>query len=107
MNRYWSIIASKDISGVDCEVCDELTYSGSYSGGKCRRGCGSMSQRYYKVPYQFLYPISRYFNLLLLLLSIYVIFSGKKNELIIFDEYNGSPDGIQLVNMKMENIENH
>lgn len=59
IGRYWSIIASKENSGVDCEVCDELTYSGSYSGGKCRRGCGEMSQRYYKIPYQFLYPVSR------------------------------------------------
>jgi hypothetical protein len=45
IGRYWTIVAERG-----CQVCEELTYSGEYGGESCRRGCGEMSQRYYKVP---------------------------------------------------------
>lgn len=38
--------------------------------------------------------------MIIFIINIY-IYSGKKNELIIFDESNGTPDGIQLVGMEM------
>ncbi len=70
---------------MNCEVCDELTYVGGYSGGRCRDGCGEMSQRYYKVPYNWLHSPE----------------SGLTNELLVFDEFGGTPEGIRLVNIEM------
>lgn len=80
-----------------------MTYSGAYSGANCRRGCGEMSQRYYKVPFQWLHSPERFPPSLPspALASLSPSLSGLPNELIVFDEHRGTPQGIRLVNMAM------
>lgn len=84
--RYWTVAASAE-SGIGCEICLEETYTGSYSGDRCRSGCGALSQRFYRVPAAWLnMPTS----------------SGDATNTVVFlDEEGGTPDGVQLVQMKM------
>ena len=83
LGRYWNI-TSGGANGYACQLCDELTFVGPYSDGRCRTGCGFPSQRYYKIPSDKLEPV------------------GQENTLEIFDELDGSqPTKIALVTMRM------
>lgn len=50
LGRYWNVTA-KDKT---CQECSAMSYTGSYNGDKCRTGCGSPSQQYYKLPVDWL-----------------------------------------------------
>jgi beta-galactosidase len=80
LGRYWNILASEDGG---CEACS-LDYVGPYNADGCRSGCGLPSQRYYKVPTQ------------------WVNMNGM-NTIIFFDELGGQAplEAIQLVNIEM------
>jgi len=71
LGRYSNAIASASDSGV-CVTCDESTYVGEYQpDSQCRTGCGELSQRYYKVPTDWLKS------------------NGEANEVILFEEEIG------------------
>lgn len=83
LGRFWNI-TSGGINGYSCDPCDEMSYSGSYSESKCRTGCSSLSQRYYKLPSDWLSPY------------------GEVNSLVVFDEFGGTnPLMITMVTMSM------
>lgn len=90
LGRYWNITAAAtDVQAKECDAklsCSSADYVGAYSGDRCRSGCGSPSQRYYKLPAQWLQPAS----------------SNNPNLIVVFEELGGFPDKIQLVEMSMQ-----
>jgi beta-galactosidase len=89
LGRYWNVIAEKTaVQDCNLSVCTSDVYAGAYSGDKCRSGCGDYSQRYYKLPAEWLRE-----------------FGEGANSIVIFDEFGGgSPQNIQLVEMTMETL---
>ncbi|GMI39439.1 hypothetical protein TeGR_g2538 [Tetraparma gracilis] len=80
LGRFWDKAAPAD----GCDVCDELAYSKSYAAEDCRTGCGEMSQRYYKVPTEWLVK--------------------GENEVVLFQERPGDGEGakgVEFVAMEM------
>jgi hypothetical protein len=83
LGRFWNI-TSGEANGYTCDPCNEMKYTGSYSDFKCRTGCSSLSQRYYKLPKDWLSP------------------NGEVNTLVVFDEFGGTnPLRIAMVTMSM------
>ena len=84
LGRYSNTIA-RDIGLCD-PACDENTYIGGYNDSQCRTGCGEISQRYYKIPTDWL--------------------NAGKNDVVLFEEVSGVQsisDGFKLVKITMEN----
>lgn len=102
LGRYWNITATNQSSGksiifiifynnfifIDifpaiCESCSSESYVGPYNSNQCRTGCGEKSQKYYKLPFEFLKP------------------NNELNELIICDELGAKPfvDNIQMITL--------
>ena len=82
LGRFWNIQGDKSHYG--CESCTEVEYVGIYSDDRCRSDCEKQSQRYYKLPTEWL--------------SV-----DKENELVFFDELGiGKPTDISLVIVTME-----
>lgn len=87
LGRYWNITGD---SYGDCTptICDSDVYTGAYSDKRCRTGCDQPSQRYYKLPTDWLFSST----------------SGLENSLVLFEEISGNPDAIRLVSMSMQDI---
>jgi hypothetical protein len=64
----------------DAEICTEEAYVGPYGAGRCRTGCGELSQALYKVPAALLRPAG----------------SGQLNTVVLLEEAGGSPAGLKL-----------
>ena len=77
IGRFWDVGVNDE-----CNACDEFDYTGSYNADNCRTGCDGLSQRYYKLPLDFVLP-------------------GQNNELLIFTETGGDALGVKLVTMTM------
>jgi len=69
----------------ECTACSSDEYVGAYNGDKCRTGCGSPSQQYYKLPIDWLNSAD----------------SGEMNSIVLFEELGGVPSEIQLVEISM------
>jgi hypothetical protein len=77
VGRFWDIRAPER----GCSACDEATYTGSYNPAYCRTGCGEASQRYYKIPADWLYV-------------------DQANTIVVFDEIGSEKTlDLPLVNM--------
>lgn len=82
LGRYWNINAQGA-----CTECTSSSYTGAYNADRCRTGCGSPSQQYYKVPRDILHSEHRYSSLSFdYWFLIIFIFSGLENVLVITDE---------------------
>lgn len=84
LGRYWDQVAREYKNGA-CTPCDEGSYVGEYHQTSCRSGCGEVSQRYYKIPTDWL--------------------NNGDNKLILFEEKSGKSraiDCIKLVQMIMK-----
>lgn len=58
LGRYWNITAQASAAQIACKTCGN-DFVGGYNGDKCRSGCGEASQRYYKVPADWLHSAER------------------------------------------------
>ncbi|XP_073021990.1 beta-galactosidase-like [Primulina eburnea] len=67
--------------GGNCGACN---YSGWFDEKKCSSNCNEASQRWYRVPWSWLYP------------------SG--NLLVVFEEWGGNPNGILSAKREVESI---
>ena len=86
LGRFWNLTATPSKTQGRCESCDSARYVGSYNGDRCRSGCGGLSQQFYKLPSDVLYPYG----------------SGQANKIVVFGELGGNPDAIRMVNMEMQ-----
>jgi hypothetical protein len=65
LGRYWSVLAEKTATQTcDVSACSSDLYVGAYNGDRCRTGCGDYSQRYYKLPSDWLHPSERFVDIL-------------------------------------------
>jgi hypothetical protein len=79
LGRYWDIVASGT-----CAACASESYTGAYGAERCRTGCGSASQTYYKLPSDVLFPAG----------------SDRQNVVVVADE-SGLTDGVESVSVSL------
>ena len=82
LGRFWDL--KSGVGG--CGACDEMTYAGGFEAESCRTGCGEMSQRYYKLPRDWL------------------VGGGEEQEVVLFVERagEGGVEGVRLMEVGME-----
>lgn len=72
----------------DADKCTEEAYTGPYCAGRCRTGCGELSQTLYKVPAGVLHPSG----------------SGQLNTVVFLEEAGGNPAGTTLQQVYMTTV---
>ncbi|KAK2653720.1 hypothetical protein Ddye_013576 [Dipteronia dyeriana] len=77
VGRYWPAYKATG----SCGYC---SYTGTYNEKKCLSNCGDASQRWYHVPRSWLNPTG--------------------NLLVVFEEWGGDPNGIQLVRREVDSV---
>lgn len=83
LGRYWNITATATASQKKCQdSCASSDYVGAYSGDRCRSGCGSPSQEFYKLPRDWI--------------------QSNKNVLEIFEEIGGDLSQLRFFTVSMQ-----
>ncbi|KAH7565478.1 hypothetical protein ACOSP7_020134 [Xanthoceras sorbifolium] len=77
VGRYWPAYKATG-------TCGYCSYTGTYNEKKCLSNCGEASQRWYHVPRSWLNPTG--------------------NLLVVFEEWGGDPNGIQLVRREVDSV---
>ena len=84
LGRYWNITANSALSCDEACLTNQMTYVGSYNADRCTTGCNQPSQKYYKLPYDWLHT------------------DGTVNSVRIMEELGGNPENIRLNVVKMK-----
>jgi hypothetical protein len=84
LGRYWTLKARERGDDESCQPCDEVAYTGPYHQTQCQTGCGEPSQRFYKIPTDYI--------------------TNGENKIIVFEESSGtsSVESIKLVKMVLQ-----